>query len=136
MSKKILKVKQYFNISGGANLSYNEKFWASLDILFSESEIEIDRPKGSAHPKRNGLIYPVDYGFLKGTTSPDNAGIDVYVGSICDGTIDAIICTIDLFKKDSEIKILIGCTKEEKEAIYRIYTECYETLQGILIHRK
>lgn len=32
--------------------------------------------------------------------------------------IDAIMCTVDLTKKNSEIKILIGCTKEEKEKIY------------------
>lgn len=42
----------------------------------------------------------------------DGSGIDVWVGS-GEKRIDAIICTIDLLKRDSEIKILIGCTEEE-----------------------
>lgn len=30
---------------------YNEDFWDALDELVSNSEIVIDRPKGSAHPR-------------------------------------------------------------------------------------
>ena len=114
---------------------HNYKFWQSLDSLLAQSVIKIDRPKGTAHPKRRDLIYPVDYGFLKGTKSPDNAGIDIYVGSMEEPTIDAVICTVDLYKKDSEIKLLFGCTDKEKGDIFKIYSEYYETLQGILINR-
>jgi inorganic pyrophosphatase len=113
----------------------NDKFWSSLDRLVNESEIEIDRPKGTAHPKHNNLVFPVDYGYLKGTKSPDNAGIDVFIGSMENPMIDAIICTVDLGKKDSEIKILIGCNESEKEAVFKIYSEDCEALQGILIRR-
>ena len=42
----------------------------------------------------------------------DGAGIDVWVGSQ-NKQIDAIMCIVDLMKRDSEIKILIGCTEEE-----------------------
>jgi len=115
---------------------YNDKFWTSLGKLITECEIEIDRPKGTAHPKKKEMIYPVDYGFLKGTKSPDNAGIDVFVGSMKNKVVDAVICTVDLYKKDSEIKMLIGCSEKEKEEIFKIYSEYYETLQGVLIHRK
>ena len=31
--------------------SYNEEFWNALDELVNKSEIVIDRPKGSSHPK-------------------------------------------------------------------------------------
>jgi len=113
----------------------NKNFWIALDRLISESEIEIDRPKGSCHPRRNELIYPVDYGYLKGTLSSDNSGIDLYRGSREESIVDAIICIVDLYKKNSEIKILIGCTDEEKKIIYRIYSEYYEGLQGILLSR-
>lgn len=41
----------------------------------------------------------------------DGQGIDVWVGSDPHRKIDAIMCTVDILKKDSEIKILIGCTK-------------------------
>lgn len=114
---------------------YSDKFWTVFDKLLNESEIEIDRPKGTAHPKRDELIYPVDYGYLKGTKSPDNAGIDVYVGSAGNLIIDAVICTVDLYKRDSEIKLLVGCTEQEKDEVFKIYSEYYETLQGILIRR-
>ena len=86
--------------------NYNEDFWKVLDELVNSSEIVIDRPKGSAHPKFPDFIYRVDYGYLKDTTSMDGAGIDVWVGS-GDKKIDAIMCIVDLMKKDSEIKILM-----------------------------
>ena len=60
----------------------NHEFWNMLDHLVQQSEIIIDRPKGSAHPKFSHLIYPVDYGYLKHTTSMDGDGIDIFVGQI------------------------------------------------------
>jgi len=32
-------------------LKYTIEFWNAIDVLLSESEIVIDRPKGSSHPK-------------------------------------------------------------------------------------
>lgn len=84
----------------------NSDFWKALDELLDNSEIIIDRPKGTAHPKYPNFIYRVDYGYLSNTSSMDGAGIDVWVGS-SDKKIDAIMCIVDLMKKDSEIKILI-----------------------------
>ena len=52
-------------------------FWQAFDRLILESEIVIDRPKGSAHPRYPDFIYPLDYGYLKGTTAMDGSGIDV-----------------------------------------------------------
>lgn len=90
--------------------------------MVCSSEIVIDRPRGSVHPKYPDFIYRVDYGYLKNTTSMDGAGIDIWVGS-GERKIDAIICTVDLMKKDSEIKILIGCTEEEKAIVYETHNE-------------
>lgn len=42
------------------------------------------------------------------------------------------MCIVDLMKKDSEIKILIGCTEEEKEIIYKTHNET-QYMKGILI---
>lgn len=112
----------------------NNEFWLMLDKLVQQSEIVIDRPKGTAHPKYPDLIYKVDYGYLKNTTSMDGAGIDVWLGKNKDQKVDAIICTVDLLKKDSEIKILIGCSEEEKELIYKMHNES-EFMKGILIRR-
>jgi predicted acetyltransferase len=49
----------------------NDDFWQALDKLVSDSEIVIDRPKGSAHPRYPEFIYPLEYGYLKGTTAMD-----------------------------------------------------------------
>ena len=110
-----------------------EDFWNALDELVNDSEIIIDRPKGTAHPKYPNFIYKVDYGYLKETSSMDGGGIDVWVGS-GEKQIDAIICIVDLIKKDSEIKILIGCTEEEKDIVYKTHNET-PFMKGILIRR-
>lgn len=111
----------------------NDEFWNAIDELVNRSEVVIDRPKGTAHPKYPSFIYRVDYGYLKGTSSMDGAGIDVWVGS-GEAKVDAIMVTVDLMKKDSEIKILIGCTEEEKEIVYQTHNET-EFMKGILIRR-
>ncbi|MGN0387803.1 MAG: inorganic pyrophosphatase [Suilimivivens sp.] len=111
----------------------NDDFWKALDSLVDNSEIIIDRPKGTAHPKYPDFIYKVDYGYLKNTSSMDGAGIDVWVGS-GDKQIDAIMCIVDLMKRDSEIKILIGCTEEEKQSVYKTHNET-QYMKGILIRR-
>lgn len=115
-------------------ISCNEEFWKALDELVRSSEIVIDRPKGSAHPGYPDLIYRVDYGYLKDTASMDGAGIDVWVGSD-DKKIDAVMCIVDLLKRDSEIKILIGCTEEEKAEVYRTHNET-QYMKGIMIRRQ
>lgn len=114
--------------------TYNTDFWEALDKLAEQSQIVIDRPKGTAHPKFPDFIYKVDYGYLENTSSMDGAGIDVYVGTKETKSIDSVMCIIDLMKKDSEIKILIGCTEEEKEIIYKTHNET-QYMKGILIER-
>ena len=111
----------------------NEDFWKALDELVCSSEIIIDRPKGTAHPRYPDFIYKADYGYLKNTSSIDDGGIDVWVGS-GEKKIDAVMCIVDLKKKDSEIKILIGCTEEEKKIIYDTHNET-PFMKGILIRR-
>jgi len=55
-------------------------FWQALDLLVEEHELVIDRPAGSAHPRYLSFVYPLDYGYLKGTASSDGSGIDVWRG--------------------------------------------------------
>jgi len=88
-------------------------YWDCLDKLVNSSEIIIDRPKGGGHPKYKDIIYPVDYGYLKGTTASDGAGIDVFIGTEGNNRIKGIIATVDLKKRDAEIKIMISCSDEE-----------------------
>ena len=111
-----------------------EGFWQALDRLVAESEMVIDRPKGSAHPRHPAFIYPVAYGYLKGTTAMDGGGIDIWRGSDPAGRLDALVCTVDLLKRDSEIKLLIGCTENEKALVYQVHNET-ELMKGIMIRR-
>lgn len=65
----------------------------------------------------------------------DGDGINVWKGTDTIQEIDAIMCIIDLLKKDSEIKIMIGCTEVEKEKIYQLHNNS-GYMKGILIRRK
>ena len=111
----------------------NKEFWQVLDSLVLNSKIIIDRPTNTAHPKYPNFIYPLDYGYLENTSSMDGGGIDVWKGTNGD-KVDAIICIVDLIKKDSEIKILIGLSEEEKELVYRFHNET-EFMKGIMVRR-
>jgi len=112
----------------------NEAFWEAIDSLVGDSRVVIDRPKGTHHPRFPSIVYPVDYGYLENTTSPDGNGIDVYKGGDHSIKVDAIICTIDLVKRDSEIKLLFGCTPEEKNTILNFHNN-NQYMKGILIER-
>jgi len=111
----------------------NSEFWNALDKLILRSKIIIDRPKGSKHPKYNNCIYKLDYGYLENTSSMDGNGIDVWRGSLEENICDAIVCTVDLLKRDSEIKILIGCDEEEKDIIMKSFDSEY--MKGIMVRR-
>ena len=112
---------------------YNDAFWVAIEKLVAESKIIIDRPIGSRHPRYPHIIYPVDYGYLENTSSMDGGGIDVWKGTSGDN-IDAIICTVDLMKKDSEVKIIIGCNEVEKQLAMELLNNS-DYMKGILIRR-
>ena len=115
-------------------MEQNYQFWQAIDKLVSSGKIVIDRPKGSAHPRYPEIIYDLDYGYIENTASMDGGGIDLWRGSLPDAECDAIICTVDLLKRDSEIKLLIGCTDEEKQIAYEFHNRS-EFMKGILIQR-
>jgi len=43
-------------------------FWERLDKLLDSVELVVDRPKGARHPKYSHIVYPLDYGYLSGTS--------------------------------------------------------------------
>lgn len=109
-------------------------FWDALDRLVASSQVVIDRPKGSGHPRYPGFTYGLDYGYLEGTVSSDGEGIDVWVGTMGDGTPTAVIVTVDLVQRDSEVKVLLGCTDDEIEYVYGVHNET-DDMRGVLIRR-
>ncbi len=92
-------------------------FWEALEHLVASSEIVIDRPRGSVHPRYPEAIYPLDYGYLKGTRSGDGDGIDCWVGSLPERAVTGVVYTVDTYKRDMEAKILLGCTRDEMQII-------------------
>ncbi len=113
----------------------NPQFWQMLDEMAAQHEIVIDRPKGSRHPRYEHIVYRVDYGYLQGTKAMDGGGIDVWMGSLPQKRVDAVICTVDRLKGDAEVKLLIGCTKEEMQYIERFHNES-DYMKGLLIERR
>lgn len=112
-------------------------FWESLDALVSTSRIVIDRPRDTPHPRYPEFMYPLDYGYLQDTVSNDGSGIDLWRGTMPGLEVTAIIVTVDLLKRDSEIKLLIGCTAEERQTILRVHDQSSRegTQSALLIER-
>lgn len=115
--------------------SISQSFWLAVDAVVDSSEVVMDRPKGSRHPRFPSIVYPVDYGYLANTRSMDGGGIDVWVGSDPSRAVVAVICTVDLMKRDSEMKILLGCTPEETEKV-DLFLNAGDLMKGLLIRRQ
>ncbi|MBM3291278.1 inorganic pyrophosphatase [Candidatus Bathyarchaeota archaeon] len=109
-------------------------FWDHLEALMNTSKLVIDVQRGSVNDFYPFGPYTFDYGHLENTSSMDNEGIDIFLGSSLDKTINGIICTVDLLKKDSEIKILYSCTEFEINEIDTLYQH-YPSMRGLLVRR-
>jgi inorganic pyrophosphatase len=94
-------------------LTHAHTFWHHVQQLLETSEVVIDRPAGSCHPRYPDMVYPLDYGYLSGTRAADGDGIDVWVGGLSPPRLTAIVCTVDLAKRDAEIKVLVGCSPDD-----------------------
>ncbi|HEY9293603.1 MAG TPA: inorganic pyrophosphatase [Microlunatus sp.] len=95
-----------------------------LDELVTSSKIIIDRPKGSAHPRFGQWVYPVDYGYIAGTSAADGEGIDIWLGTEPDGPgVTGILCCYDAGNRDAELKVLWRCDDHECRLIEDFYAE-------------
>lgn len=108
-------------------------FWNYIDRLVAESRPVIDRPRGASHPRFPDLTYPLDYGYLEGTTTVDGGGIDIWSGSMPCQQANAVVLTVDLLKRDAELKILLGCTEEEMQTILRFHNG--DAMRAVMIPR-
>lgn len=97
------------------NVLEDVRFWDLADQLVGAHPIVIDRPRGSRHPRQPDIVYPLDYGYLDGTSAIDGGGVDCWRGSRTEPVVTGAIVTVDLVKADCEIKWLVGCTDEETE---------------------
>jgi inorganic pyrophosphatase len=98
--------------------------------------IEIDRPIGTLHPKRENIYYPINYGFVPGLMGGDNEEQDVYVidsdvGKTCS---EVEIIGIVMRLNDVESKWIsvedekLTYTKSEIESIINFQEQYYKTI--------
>ena len=64
---------------------------------------------------------------------PGSGGVDVWVGSLPGTRVTAVICTVDMAKRDVELKLLLGCAPEEAEIILQTHNSHFQS--AILIRR-
>lgn len=106
---------------GAPRLAEGEGFWEALEELVAGSEVVIDRPAGSRHPRFPALVYPLDYGYLQGTEAADGGGVDVWAGRGGSRRVTGVVCTVDLHRRDTELKLLLGCTAEEQRIVLQFH---------------
>jgi inorganic pyrophosphatase len=109
------------------------EFWNALDELLAACPLVIDRPKGTAHPRYPELIYPLDYGYLEGSTTVDGGGLDAWAGSLPERALTALALTVDLYKRDAEIKLLLGCSEDDLQTILAFLNG--HSMRAVLIRR-
>lgn len=122
--------------------SVRADFWQALDALLqAPSTLVIDRPRGFRHPRFTDFVYPFDYGYLEGTTSADGEGLDVWLGAaaadkpLLECRVMGVIASVDLDKRDGELKLLLDCTEDEMLRIEQIYNRI-DCVRGLLIVRR
>lgn len=111
------------------------EFWCAMERLIADSEIVIERASGTRHPEHPQIIYPLDYGCLKGTSSSDGEEIDLFLGSDPSRRLTGAFVTVDLEKRDCEIKLLIGCTGDEIRTVDHFFND-YASMKGLLLLRE
>lgn len=94
----------------------------------------VDRPAHSSHPEHPSIIYPLDYGFIPGTTGPDGEPIDVFVGNETCGLV-GLLLTTDHRQGDREIKFLVNCTPPEIYMAHGFINYDRTLLEGVLVLR-
>lgn len=110
-----------------------QDFWAALELISAGHPLVIDRPRGTVHPRHPSFIYPLDYGYLDGTTSQDGGGVDVWRGSEPALGISAVCVIVDAWKRDAEIKMLLGCNQAEQALVLQTHNE--KSMRGMLVYR-
>lgn len=108
--------------------------WAGWESLIRANGVTVDRPRGSRHPDWPDIVYPMDYGYVNGTSSSDGHEIDIFVGSAGTGLVGAIYTT-DHRKKDRECKFLLDCTPEQIYLANGFLNFDRALMEGVLVMR-
>ena len=116
-------------------LARREIDWERWEALIRKNGITIDRPHGSRHPSHPSIIYPMDYGYVNGTSATDGQDLDVFRGTVRTGLTGAII-SVDHRKEDREFKLLYDCSPEEIYLANGFINFDRSLMEGVLVLRK
>jgi inorganic pyrophosphatase len=108
--------------------------WRLWERLIKDLGITLDRPRGSTHPVHESIRYPIDYGYINGTTASDGDEVDIFVGTKENGLVAAIF-TIDFRKKDRELKLIYNCSPLEVYLVNGFVNFDQALMNGALVMR-
>lgn len=139
----ICSEKELDIIDKNTNVIINEHIYDRLiycldqyfTVLNTKVNIEIDRPIGTLHPKRENIYYPINYGFVPGLMGGDDEEQDVYVidSKVKKKSAKVKIIGIVMRLDDVESKWIgvedenLSYSKSEIESIINFQEQYYET---------
>lgn len=104
--------------------------------------VTVDRALGSVHPKYNDLIYPINYGYIKGIMANDGEYQDAYIVGVSEpvSTFTGVVIAVIRRKNDVEDKLVVAptdmrFTKKEIEQL-TLFQEKYFETQIIMSNEK
>ncbi len=112
----------------------NAYFWQKIDTLYVSLDYKHVRAIGDAHQQYSNLIYPCEYGYLIDTDNDSEVIVKVFRGTKTPRRTDSIIVCADILTKGMDIKLLVGCTDEEKMSILE-FLNSTSFQKTILVHR-
>ena len=103
-------------------------------MLGSVVKVTVDSPMGSIHPNHPDMVYPVNYGYIKGTLAPDGEEQDAYILGV-DGPVERLtgrVIAIILRMDDIEDKWVVApigrtFTAEEIADAVRFQEQYFQT---------
>ena len=103
-------------------------------MLGSVVTVTVDRPMGSIHPIHPDIVYPVNYGYIKGTLATDGEEQDAYILGL-DGPVERLtgrVIAIILRMDDIEDKWVVApigrtFTAEEIADAVRFQEQYFQT---------
>lgn len=109
--------------------------WNAWERIIRDNGIVIDRASGRPHPKFSDIVYPIDYGYVRGTVSSDHDELDIFVGSGRDGLAGCIL-TSDFRRGDQEVKFIYNCSPREIYLINGFINYDTTLMMGRLVLRR
>ena len=108
--------------------------WRYWEELIALNGVTIERPFRSLHPVYPEIVYPIDYGYVNGTTSSDGSEVDVFVGGAELGLV-GLIMTQDFRRNDREVKLLYNCGPREVYLAHGFINFDQRRMEGTLVLR-